>query len=134
MLNIVIWNQQTNKCQCQCLWSKYSPQHLSSNALNISSFLKVRHQVSHPYKTNLLTSIMKLYVLVFQYTIWSFLPKNLFQQFRRIANFYFLCMSIVSVSSKVIHFYFHTIYGIELMCIILLKELNKRRNHLFVDI
>lgn len=30
-----------------------------------------------------------------KYSIWSFLPKNLFEQFRRIANFYFLVISII---------------------------------------
>nr|CAD7425934.1 unnamed protein product [Timema monikensis] len=33
-----------------------------------------------------------------KYTVWNFLPKNLFEQFRRIANFYFLCMTTISVS------------------------------------
>ncbi|XP_069676428.1 phospholipid-transporting ATPase IF-like isoform X2 [Periplaneta americana] len=33
-----------------------------------------------------------------KYTILSFLPKNLFEQFRRIANFYFLCMTVIALS------------------------------------
>ncbi|OAD56072.1 putative phospholipid-transporting ATPase IF, partial [Eufriesea mexicana] len=32
-----------------------------------------------------------------KYTIWNFIPKNLFEQFRRIANFYFLVMTIISL-------------------------------------
>ena len=32
-----------------------------------------------------------------QYTVWNFLPKNLFEQLRRIANFYFLVVSIIQV-------------------------------------
>uniref|UniRef100_A0A8C8ALW4 Phospholipid-transporting ATPase n=1 Tax=Otus sunia TaxID=257818 RepID=A0A8C8ALW4_9STRI len=32
-----------------------------------------------------------------QYTLWNFLPKNLFEQFRRIANFYFLIIFLVQV-------------------------------------
>ncbi|XP_066504564.1 phospholipid-transporting ATPase 11C isoform X2 [Hoplias malabaricus] len=32
-----------------------------------------------------------------KYTIWNFLPKNLFEQFRRIANFYFLIIFLVQV-------------------------------------
>ncbi|KAK3583663.1 hypothetical protein CHS0354_021404 [Potamilus streckersoni] len=33
-----------------------------------------------------------------RYTLWNFLPKNLFEQFRRIANFYFLCVGIVQLA------------------------------------
>lgn len=33
-----------------------------------------------------------------KYTIWTFLPLNLLEQFRRIANFYFLCLSIIAIS------------------------------------
>ncbi|XP_027702209.1 phospholipid-transporting ATPase IG isoform X1 [Vombatus ursinus] len=33
-----------------------------------------------------------------KYTIWNFLPKNLFEQFRRIANFYFLIIFLVQVT------------------------------------
>jgi hypothetical protein len=32
-----------------------------------------------------------------KYTLWNFLPKNLFEQFRRIANFYFLCVMIIAL-------------------------------------
>ncbi|XP_063693860.1 phospholipid-transporting ATPase IF-like isoform X1 [Bolinopsis microptera] len=30
-----------------------------------------------------------------KYTIWNFIPKNLYEQFKRIANFYFLCVVII---------------------------------------
>uniref|UniRef100_A0A8D1SMJ1 Phospholipid-transporting ATPase n=1 Tax=Sus scrofa TaxID=9823 RepID=A0A8D1SMJ1_PIG len=33
-----------------------------------------------------------------KYTLWNFLPKNLFEQFRRIANFYFLIIFLVQVT------------------------------------
>uniref|UniRef100_A0A8C4HLB4 Phospholipid-transporting ATPase n=1 Tax=Dicentrarchus labrax TaxID=13489 RepID=A0A8C4HLB4_DICLA len=33
----------------------------------------------------------------FCYTIWNFVPKNLFEQFRRIANFYFLIIFLVQL-------------------------------------
>uniref|UniRef100_UPI00398F7F6F phospholipid-transporting ATPase IF n=1 Tax=Pristiophorus japonicus TaxID=55135 RepID=UPI00398F7F6F len=32
-----------------------------------------------------------------KYTIWNFIPKNLFEQFRRIANFYFLVIFLVQL-------------------------------------
>ena len=32
-----------------------------------------------------------------KYNVWNFIPKNLFEQFRRIANFYFLCIAIIQV-------------------------------------
>ncbi|MEQ2248168.1 hypothetical protein ILYODFUR_016509, partial [Ilyodon furcidens] len=32
-----------------------------------------------------------------KYTFWSFIPKNLFEQFRRIANFYFLVIFLVQL-------------------------------------
>nr|CAD7586265.1 unnamed protein product [Timema genevievae] len=37
-------------------------------------------------------------IVTCKYTVWNFLPKNLFEQFRRIANFYFLCMTTISLS------------------------------------
>ncbi|XP_022246740.1 probable phospholipid-transporting ATPase IF isoform X2 [Limulus polyphemus] len=33
-----------------------------------------------------------------KYTIWNFIPKNLYEQFQRIANFYFLCIAIIQLS------------------------------------
>ncbi|XP_070298469.1 phospholipid-transporting ATPase IH, partial [Salvelinus sp. IW2-2015] len=32
-----------------------------------------------------------------KYTFWNFVPKNLFEQFRRIANFYFLIIFLVQL-------------------------------------
>ncbi|XP_057301942.1 phospholipid-transporting ATPase IF-like isoform X1 [Hydractinia symbiolongicarpus] len=37
-------------------------------------------------------------VVTSKYKIWNFVPKNLFEQFRRIANFYFLCIVVVQFS------------------------------------
>jgi len=31
-----------------------------------------------------------------KYTVWNFLPKNLFEQFRRVANLYFLIIAVIS--------------------------------------
>ncbi|XP_071440396.1 phospholipid-transporting ATPase IF-like [Hetaerina americana] len=38
-------------------------------------------------------------VISYKYTIWNFIPINLFEQFRRIANFYFLCITIIQIST-----------------------------------
>jgi len=35
------------------------------------------------------------YISTTQYTLWNFLPLSLFNQFRRIANFYFLIIAIL---------------------------------------
>ena len=35
-----------------------------------------------------------------KYTAFNFLPKNLFEQFRRIANFYFLCIAVIQVNQQ----------------------------------
>ena len=37
-------------------------------------------------------------VVTAKYTLFNFVPKNLFEQFRRIANFYFLCISVIQVA------------------------------------
>uniref|UniRef100_A0AAX7SGG5 Phospholipid-transporting ATPase n=1 Tax=Astatotilapia calliptera TaxID=8154 RepID=A0AAX7SGG5_ASTCA len=37
------------------------------------------------------------FFFLFQYTVWNFVPKNLFEQFRRIANFYFLIIFLVQL-------------------------------------
>eukprot|EP00741_Cyanophora_paradoxa_P005052 tig00000851_g4894.t1 len=34
-----------------------------------------------------------------KYSLWNFVPKNLFEQFRRIANFYFLIISILQLAT-----------------------------------
>ncbi|KAK7079305.1 putative phospholipid-transporting ATPase IF [Halocaridina rubra] len=41
---------------------------------------------------------MTEYFLFFQYTIYNYFFKNLFEQFRRIANFYFLIIAIIQLS------------------------------------
>ncbi|XP_064638514.1 phospholipid-transporting ATPase IF-like isoform X2 [Lineus longissimus] len=35
------------------------------------------------------------HIITSKYTAWNFLPKNLFEQLQRIANFYFCCMGII---------------------------------------
>lgn len=39
-------------------------------------------------------------VVTSKYTLLNFLPKNLFEQFRRIANFYFLCIAVIQVTTN----------------------------------
>lgn len=39
----------------------------------------------------------------FQYTFWNFVPKNMFEQFRRVANFYFLIIFLVQVRRSYFH-------------------------------
>jgi len=41
-----------------------------------------------------------------KYNILTFLPKNLFEQFRRIANFYFLCLAILQVRTTLCFYIF----------------------------
>lgn len=40
---------------------------------------------------------MTNYFYDLQYTIWNFIPKNLFEQFRRIANCYFLLIAVTAI-------------------------------------
>lgn len=40
----------------------------------------------------------------FQYTFWNFIPKNMFEQFRRVANFYFLIIFLVQVNAFSVYF------------------------------
>lgn len=39
-------------------------------------------------------------IVTSKYTILNFVPKNLFEQFRRIANFYFLCIAVIQVCNS----------------------------------
>ncbi|XP_076284102.1 phospholipid-transporting ATPase IF [Lasioglossum baleicum] len=46
------------------------------------------------------TVFPKNHIVSNKYTIWNFVPKNLFEQFRRIANFYFLIAALVAAVSS----------------------------------
>ncbi|XP_026825879.1 probable phospholipid-transporting ATPase IF isoform X2 [Ooceraea biroi] len=37
-------------------------------------------------------------IITHKYTLWNFIPKNLFEQFRRVANFYFLLTLIIAIA------------------------------------
>uniref|UniRef100_A0A8C6NZE9 Phospholipid-transporting ATPase n=1 Tax=Nothobranchius furzeri TaxID=105023 RepID=A0A8C6NZE9_NOTFU len=45
----------------------------------------------------LVNIVLNMCFSLFQYTVWNFVPKNLFEQFRRIANFYFLIIFLVQL-------------------------------------
>jgi hypothetical protein len=47
------------------LWSKYPPQHLSSNTISLCSSLSVRAQVSRSFKIT--GKIIVLYILIFRF-------------------------------------------------------------------
>ncbi|XP_032670766.1 probable phospholipid-transporting ATPase IF isoform X2 [Odontomachus brunneus] len=49
-------------------------------------------------KNSLETHFINNRIVSNKYTIWNFLPKNLFEQFRRVANFYFLLTTIIALS------------------------------------
>ncbi|KAJ1528456.1 hypothetical protein ONE63_006867 [Megalurothrips usitatus] len=52
--------------------------------------IPIGRTASSPYPNNKLVSS--------KYTVWSFLPLNMFEQFRRIANFYFLVATVIVMS------------------------------------
>lgn len=55
-----------------------------------------------------------------QYTLWNFLPKNLFEQFRRIANFYFLIIFLIQVrallETSFLQANFQSVSNLEMPC------------------
>ncbi|XP_012530011.2 probable phospholipid-transporting ATPase IF isoform X2 [Monomorium pharaonis] len=53
--------------------------------VKINSNTQERHFISNQVKS-------------YKYTIWNFIPKNLFEQFRRVANFYFLITLLIALS------------------------------------
>ena len=62
---------------------------------------KPRNKTKSPNMSSILPRSVHVSGFMFlQYTVWNFLPKNLFEQFRRIANFYFLVVGIVQVRNK----------------------------------
>lgn len=62
-----------------------APSHLSNiNSISLNSGYHLGPFPSNEWRTS-------------KYTLWSFLPKNLFEQFRRLANFYFLLTAIIQI-------------------------------------
>ncbi|XP_072764277.1 phospholipid-transporting ATPase IF isoform X2 [Anoplolepis gracilipes] len=52
------------------------------------------NSTNNPLETHFTSNRVKSH----KYTIWNFIPKNLFEQFRRIANIYFLLTAITALS------------------------------------
>lgn len=83
----------------------YIPQRYPDNRI-ISSKVRTTTMLQ-PHYNHVITMLQPCYnhllLLPFpQYTFWNFVPKNLFEQFRRIANFYFLIIFLVQVRSWLI--------------------------------
>lgn len=53
---------------------------------------KVFHEVKTLFSQN-------NFIKTSKYNVLSFVPQNLFEQFQRLANFYFLCLLILQVGS-----------------------------------
>ncbi|KAF2074244.1 hypothetical protein CYY_004454 [Polysphondylium violaceum] len=47
------------------------------------------------------TKFPKNYIRTTKYTVLTFIPKNLFEQFRRLSNFYFLCVLIIQLVPQI---------------------------------
>ncbi|XP_015237447.1 PREDICTED: phospholipid-transporting ATPase IG isoform X2 [Cyprinodon variegatus] len=62
-----------------------------------SRTIYVGHKSSLPNEAFIPPKFCDNRIVSSKYTIWNFLPKNLFEQFRRIANFYFLIIFLVQV-------------------------------------
>jgi hypothetical protein len=50
------------------------------------------NQITEEFKTN--------YINTSRYTLFSFVPKNIFEQFSKLANFYFLIIGITNTKKK----------------------------------
>lgn len=61
--------------------------HLDLDVLRRKSLIDER--TGRPYISNVIRSS--------RYTVWTFLPRQLFAQFSKLANFYFLCVSILQM-------------------------------------
>lgn len=90
-------------CNIQCHWSSYSCQGCLWPPLldpKISSLNKEKTVDKKAiWECNADFVLINIHFFSSsQYTVWNFLPKNLFEQFRRIANFYFLIIFLVQVS------------------------------------
>uniref|UniRef100_A0A673LR43 Phospholipid-transporting ATPase n=1 Tax=Sinocyclocheilus rhinocerous TaxID=307959 RepID=A0A673LR43_9TELE len=74
-----------------CVWRGFDPPHQSDTrtVYIANKFPQHGHYIPQRFADNRIISS--------KYTIWNFIPKNLFEQFRRIANFYFLIIFLVQL-------------------------------------
>lgn len=47
--------------------------------------------------TNIFVDLQNNYIKTSKYSVLTFLPLNLFEQFQRLANFYFLCLLVLQM-------------------------------------
>ncbi|XP_003485770.1 probable phospholipid-transporting ATPase IF isoform X1 [Bombus impatiens] len=90
-----MWNH-LGRWICTC-YKKSGYKHLCLLGNAISLYADHRVITISPSNDPKETIFPSNHIVSKKYTIWNFLPKNLFEQFRRIANFYFLMMTIISV-------------------------------------
>uniref|UniRef100_A0A8D0AMA4 Phospholipid-transporting ATPase n=1 Tax=Sander lucioperca TaxID=283035 RepID=A0A8D0AMA4_SANLU len=86
------------------LWVEFRPHQTvrlfmaTTNPLRVDSrTIYVGHRSSSTTEAFIPPKFCDNRIVSSKYTVWNFLPKNLFEQFRRIANFYFLIIFLVQV-------------------------------------
>lgn len=64
----------------------------TSSVLSDHRVIKINSENNSPEK-----HFVNNQIITHKYTIWNFIPKNLFEQFRRVANFYFLITTVITL-------------------------------------
>ena len=76
-----------------CAIADSDPPRMETDGALIS---KATESITTPLGTRLRSGqLNKNYIITAKYTVWSFLPKFLFEQFRRYANIFFLCIGLL---------------------------------------
>ncbi|XP_034937307.1 probable phospholipid-transporting ATPase IF isoform X2 [Chelonus insularis] len=79
-------------------WVKKHKKYLCLTGSNVSILNEHRVFTIHPRNDPADTIFPKNQIKSSKYTLWNFIPKNLFEQFRRVANFYFLVSAIIAMT------------------------------------
>ncbi|XP_069468899.1 phospholipid-transporting ATPase IG isoform X2 [Ambystoma mexicanum] len=79
---------------CYALWSRWCPG--EENRVGTRT-VYVGHRPGSETDAYIPQKFCDNRIVSSKYTVWNFIPKNLFEQFRRIANFYFLIIFLVQV-------------------------------------